>query len=84
MRFAEGAALAKPRRRPYVAREHLLTLLARATRQLTPLQTEVIWRRELAQWPWSSVAYSLARTEDSVKKAHARALKNIRRTMGAD
>lgn len=65
--------------RPRPERRSLSPLLAMHARHLTPLQFEVVWRRELLDWTWNDVAQSMGRTRDATRKAYARALTTIRR-----
>jgi len=56
----------------------LRQVVSQAIRVLTPLQAEVVWRRDIAKWPWSRVAVSMGRSIDATQKAHRRALWAIR------
>jgi hypothetical protein len=76
------ALSAKPRVPPtpqFPRHEDARSVIATLCRALTPLQTEVLWRRYVAAWSWSVIARSLGRGRTAVLRLHDRALGAARR-----
>jgi len=63
----------------FPCRENARSLIASLCRALTPLQTEVLWRRYVAAWSWNVIARSLGRGRTAVLRLHDRALGAARR-----
>jgi len=53
--------------------------IARLCKALTPLQTEVLWRRYVAGWSWNVIARSLGRGRTAILRLHERAIGAARR-----
>lgn len=73
---------AEPRDPPslqFPCHEDARSVIASLCRALTPLQTEVLWRRYVAAWSWSVIARSLGRGRTAVLRLHDRALGAARR-----